>query len=203
MQRQLIYDPDGEIWQIEPGPHSYHFHTTRQGTRNFRHMIVKELEKDYTEFIGDDRFFEFQYAFFEIVNNAVSKGNCFAPDKVVSVTYHMDAKVFKLLVEDEGKGFNISKWNYFYKFRKDKERYLNIGITRTGETNIEKKFLEDSSFNKMDKEADIDILDTVITGGTGLISALEYYDRIFYNKEDVDPSKNTKVLAVKFSSGDN
>ncbi len=198
MAKKLEYDSGTELWQVAADDHFYDFYTTREGGRNFRKMISQEMMTRYMELVGDENYFQLEYCFFEIINNAISKGNKFDPEKKIHVYISMTQTIFKTIVEDEGEGFDIGKWNLFYARRKDWERMMKVNISKTGETNLERQFLETSSFNFMNKDSQIEALDIMVSGGTGMVSVVDYFDKVFVNKEGVDASKGTKVLAIKF-----
>ncbi len=66
----------------------------------------------------------------EIIKNAVKHGNKSDPEKIIKVWYAFSTEEARIIVEDEGKGFqNIDKWNTFNVDRHDclsKEDYIKL-----------------------------------------------------------------------------
>jgi anti-anti-sigma factor len=100
----------------------------------------------------------------ELIKNAVRHGNKNDPNKSVYIWFSFDAWRARLIVEDEGEGFqNIEEWNEFYRKRTecyqrgDYEEMLNYLQFRTAESS------EDD-------------------GGNALFAAIEYWnDGIVFN----------------------
>jgi len=66
----------------------------------------------------------------EIIKNAVKHGNKSDPNKKIKVWYSFSTEEARLIVEDEGEGFqNIDEWNQFNVQRQDclsKEDYIKL-----------------------------------------------------------------------------
>jgi hypothetical protein len=198
MAKGIVVEQGEEIWKPQEDDKVVEFYSSKEEGRKYRRILSEDLMAQYMEAIGDDGFMELEYCFFELVNNGISKGNCFDPEKKITVAYHLDSTLFRMRVEDDGAGFNIEKWNIFYAMRKDKERNMALSMVQDKDAKVHQEFLNQSSFNALDKDSQIDMLDTMVTGGTGLVSVVDYFDRVFYNKPDVDRTYKTKVVAIKF-----
>lgn len=111
----------------------------------------------------------------EFIKNAVRHGNKMDESKKVKVWYGLEEGRFRLIVEDEGKGFkSLNKWNAFNCKR---NRYIK-------EQNLE-KILKHASFRTADSHED--------DGGNFLFSALEYWDSgVIFNR------RKNRIAVVKY-----
>ncbi|MDD5066254.1 MAG: ATP-binding protein [bacterium] len=111
----------------------------------------------------------------EIIKNAVKHGNKCDARKKVKIWYLTSDKQFKIIVEDEGKGFtNFNEWNEFNKLRNEALKRGNI-----------EEMLKYVQYKGPESRDD--------DGGNSLFAALEYWDSsLVYN------NKKNKVAAVKY-----
>ena len=104
----------------------------------------------------------------ELIKNAIKHGNNNNINKKIKVWFNFSNNLAKLIVEDEGKGFQtLEKWNEFN--RKRTECFINHNF------NDMEKYV---AF-RTDKSDDLD-------GGNALFAALEYWNDgvIFNNKRN-------------------
>lgn len=105
-------------------------------------MFIKEFPSDYRQIryftlmiaqkappeIKEINLLEQQIS--EIIKNAVKHGNKSDPNKKIKVWYSFSTEEARLIVEDEGEGFqNIDEWNRFNVQRQDclsKEDYIKL-----------------------------------------------------------------------------
>jgi len=112
----------------------------------------------------------------EIIKNAVKHGNKSDPEKTIRVWYTFSTEEAKIIVEDEGDGFqNIDKWNSFNSNRQDclsKEDYIKLA---------------DYVSYRTEKSDDND-------GGNAMFAAVEYWNEgvVFSTKG------NTVAVGKKF-----
>ncbi|RKX94519.1 MAG: ATP-binding protein [Spirochaetes bacterium] len=108
----------------------------------------------------------------EVIKNAVKHGNKSDPEKTIKVWYSFSTEEARIIVEDEGDGFqNIDEWNSFNVSRQDclsKEDYI--------------KLADYVSF-RTEKSDDND-------GGNAMFAAVEYWN------EGVVFSSNGNTVAV-------
>jgi len=108
----------------------------------------------------------------EIIKNAVKHGNKSDPEKTIRVWYTFSTEEAKIIVEDEGDGFqNIDEWNSFNSSRQDclsKEDYIKLA---------------DYVSYRTEKSDDND-------GGNAMFAAVEYWN------EGVVFSKKGNTVAV-------
>jgi len=112
----------------------------------------------------------------EIIKNAVKHGNKSDPEKTIKVWYAFSTEEAKIIVEDEGNGFqNIDEWNSFNSSRQDclsKEDYI--------------KLADYVSF-RTEKSDDND-------GGNAMFAAVEYWNEgVVFSKKG-----NTVAVGKKF-----
>ena len=103
-----------------------------------------------------------------MIKNAIKHGNKNDPNKIIRVWYKADPDCFKLIIEDQGEGFQeIEEWNKFNQKRN--EAIMDQDM---------EKIAQMVSF-KAEKNDEKD-------GGNALFAALEYWDSglIFNNKKD-------------------
>jgi len=102
----------------------------------------------------------------EIIKNAVKHGNKSDPEKKIKVWYTFSTEEARLIVEDEGKGFNkIDEWNKFNEARQEclqNEDYIKLADYVAYRT-------EESDEND---------------GGNAMFAAVEYWNEgvVFNNK---------------------
>ncbi len=92
--------------------------------RYFTLMIVQKAPPE----IKDINLLEQQIS--EVIKNAVKHGNKSDPEKTIKVWYSFSTEEARIIVEDEGDGFqNIDEWNSFNVSRQDclsKEDYIKL-----------------------------------------------------------------------------
>jgi Osmosensitive K+ channel histidine kinase len=114
----------------------------------------------------------------EIIKNAVKHGNGSDPAKQVKVWYRFTATEARLIVEDEGPGFQeIEKWNLFNKKRQqyiDREDFVGLMNYVSWKTKKSDKY----------------------DGGNAMFAALEYWNQgVVYSGK-----RNTVAVGKKFRS---
>jgi len=112
----------------------------------------------------------------EIIKNAVKHGNKSDPDKTIRVWYTFSTEEARIIVEDEGEGFqNIDEWNTFNSNRQDclsKEDYIKLADFVSYRT-------EDSDDND---------------GGNAMFAAVEYWNQgVVFSKKG-----NTVAVGKRF-----
>lgn len=109
----------------------------------------------------------------EIIKNSIKHGNKLKISNKIYVWIGLTDNNFRLIVEDQGDGFNkLEKWNNFQKKRLD-------ALNKNDLNEIEKYILW------RDEASDID------DGGNSLFAAVEFWDDIVYN------SKKNKIAVIK------
>ncbi len=115
----------------------------------------------------------------EIIKNAIVHGNKNDPDKIMKIwwEFNKEKKMTRIIVEDEGEGFQeLGKWNDFNKKR-----------MKCFYENDFDKMLKYISY-KTDKSTDDD-------GGNALFAAVEFWNGgMIYN------TKKNKVVCIKYYS---
>ncbi len=116
----------------------------------------------------------------EVIKNAVVHGNKNDPNKKVKVwwEFNKEKKMARIIVEDEGEGFqDLEKWN---KFNEQRMKYFY-------ENNFD-EMLKYISY-RTEKSTELD-------GGNSLFAAVEFWNGgMIYN------NKKNKVVCVKFYDG--
>ncbi|MEK6796249.1 MAG: ATP-binding protein [Spirochaetota bacterium] len=132
------------------------------------------VTKNATEDLKEKNLLEQQVS--EIIKNAVLHGNHCDKAKKVRVWFHSQGKVFHLIVEDEGAGFqDLEKWNDFLSKR-----------TEAFESGDPEKMMQYVAW-RTEKSGPND-------GGNSLFAAVEYWNGgVVYNKTKNKVAVNRKV----------
>ena len=167
---ELIVDGSSPLWDINDMK-LVEYPSEILQVRNFAKSIVinvKFINKDFPINILEE-----QVA--EIIKNAVKHGNKNNKQKKVKVWYLINRELFKIIVEDEGDGFNnFDEWNSFNKKRNE--------AIKSGNMEEMIKYIQYKGPHSSHED-----------GGNALFAALEYWDSgLVYNK------KKNKVVAVKY-----
>ncbi len=163
-----ITDDDNSIWSIENMRYK-EFPSEISKMRSYTKEILSDSKID----IHDDKILQLQIT--EFIKNAIIHGNQYNKDKKVKIWYDINNDYAKIIIEDEGEGFqDMEKWNEFNKKRlhfikkQDIQNVLKYAIYKT------------------EKSTDND-------GGNFLFSAVEYWDSgIIFN------IKRNKLYVMKY-----
>lgn len=121
--KQILQDDNHELFSKED-MFSKEFPSDYRQIRYFTLMIVQKAPPEIKEI----NLLEQQIS--EIIKNAVKHGNKSDPDKTIKVWYTFTTEEARIIVEDEGKGFqHIDKWNAFNVERQaclSKEDYIKL-----------------------------------------------------------------------------
>lgn len=167
---QLVVDENSPLWDLTD-TNFIELNTDITQIRNYSQMIVRNVKfinKDFSLTILEEQVSE-------IIKNAVKHGNKLQKEKKVKLWYLVNNKFFKIIVEDEGEGFqNLDDWNECNKKRNE--------ALKKGNMEEMLKYIQYKGPNSQDDD-----------GGNSLFAAIEYWDSgLVYN------SKRNKVVAVKY-----
>ncbi len=156
------------IWETDKMKYK-EFHSDLAQIRNYSKEILTNSDMENP----DDKILQLQIT--EFIKNAIRHGNQEDKNKKVKIWYNINNDYAKLIIEDEGEGFeNLENWNEFNKHR---VHYIN-------KQDI-KNVLKYATY-KTEKSTESD-------GGNFLFSALEYWDSgIIFN------TKKNKLYAMKY-----
>ncbi|MBI4979231.1 MAG: ATP-binding protein [Spirochaetes bacterium] len=166
-EKKLLVDEQNKLFDTK-GMFYKEFASDINQIRFFTVLITKNAIEDLKE----KNLLEQQVS--EIVKNAVLHGNKCDKSKKVRVWYNSDKKMFRLIVEDEGDGFqDLEKWNTFLSNRMD-----------AFESGDPEKMMEYVAW-RTEKSGPND-------GGNSLFAAVEYWNGgIVYN------NKKNKVAVAR------
>lgn len=166
----LIVDDSSPLWDTTDCKY-FEFRSDMSKVRSITRQILEKInlkEENIPKYVLEEQISE-------LIKNAVKHGNKQDNTKNIKIWYYIDDKLFKIIVEDEGQGFqNLEEWNEFNRNRNE--------AMQSGNTERIFKYIQYKNENSDD-----------IDGGNALFAALEYWDNgLVYNK------KKTKVVAVKY-----
>ena len=175
LKDELVVDDRTELWQVSEMQHVL-FASDFNKIRVYSQQITDLVKAK----INADDFMLLHQQVSELIKNGIKHGNKNDPSKILKVWFSFNGECYKLIVQDEGEGFqDLEKWNEFN--RKRNEALLKQDFE-----------LMMQLINYHSRSSD----DT--DGGNALISALEYWDSgLIYS------AKKNKVLAVKYFFIDN
>ncbi len=167
---ELIIDEGTELWLVSDMEHKI-FPSDFYKIREYAVMITEMVKSK----LDSHSFILLQQQVSELVKNAVKHGNGNDNNKIIRVWYKFDRESYKIIIEDQGEGFeNLEQWNEFN--HKRNKAVINQDIDMLTEL---------VSFRTEKSDED--------DGGNALFAALEYWDSgLIYNK------KRNKVLAMKY-----
>jgi hypothetical protein len=170
LKDELVVDDRTELWKTGDMQHLLFpsdFTKIRVYTQQVLACVTGKISKD------DQMLLHQQTS--ELIKNGIKHGNHSDPNKILKVWFQFSGEYYKLIVEDEGEGFqDLEKWNEF-------NRQRNEALLKQ-DFELMMKLIHYHTKNSDDSD-----------GGNALISALEYWDSgLIYN------SKKNKVLAVKY-----
>lgn len=170
LKDELVVDDRTELWKTGDMQHLLFpsdFAKIRTYTQQVLTCAVGKIGKD------DQMLLHQQTS--ELIKNGIKHGNHCDPNKILKVWFQFNGECYKLIVEDEGEGFqDLEKWNEF-------NRQRNEALLKQ-DFELMMKLIHYHTKSSDDSD-----------GGNALISALEYWDSgLIYN------NKKNKVLAVKY-----
>ncbi len=151
---------------------------------NSDYKKIREYAKYVMEYALDENYQDIKVLeeqITELIKNAIIHGNdCFL-EKKVKIYFLFEKKLAKIIVEDEGEGFQgIEKWNRFNRKREkifhDDKAPMNLKI----------KYL---AYKEEDKEGD---KEEELKNGNHLFSAVSYWNQGFFFSQ-----KRNKVCAIR------
>ncbi len=166
----LVVDEASPLFDIQ-NSRFFEFPSDLEATRDYTKKIISEIESSVGSFpLG---ILEEQIA--EIIKNAIKHGNQCDYQKKIKVWFSSSKELFKIIVEDEGAGFQLlEKWNDFNRERNEALKKGNM-----------EEMMKYIQYKGPHSDAD--------DGGNSLFAALEYWDSgLVYN------AKRNKVAAVKY-----
>lgn len=110
-------------------------------------MISNILRRTH---IDEEEIEEIKSGIYEMGVNAIEWGNKFSKDLIVRVNYEITKKYLKIIVEDEGKGFNFKSYlNGEYKGLEHQEKRLDEGKRLGGfGISMAKLYFDEVSYNE-------------------------------------------------------
>lgn len=174
LKDELIVDETTELWHVTDMEHKLYpsdFFMIREYTNEVTEIAREELDRVTGVLLSQQ--------VSEIIKNAVKHGNKSDPNKIIKVWYRFNGESYRIIVEDEGEGFqDLEEWNDFNRRRN--EAVLNQDIESLAQL---------IAFHRKDSDEN--------DGGNALFSSLEYWDSgLIYN------AKKNKVLALKYFFAD-
>ncbi len=170
LKDELVVDDRTELWKTGDMQHLL-FPSDFSKIRVYTQQVMDCVKGNIKQ---DDIMLLHQQAS-ELIKNGIKHGNQCDTNKLLKVWFSFSGECYKLIVEDEGPGFqDLEKWNEFNRKRNDALAHQDFEL-----------MMQLISYHTK-KSDDSD-------GGNALISALEYWDSgLIYN------AKKNKVLAVKY-----
>ena len=169
----LLANDKDTCWDIK-GMQFVQFNSDCTKIRDYGKYVMKHRHEDYQNI----KILEEQIT--EIIKNAVVHGNHCILEKKINIYFLFEKKFVKIIVEDEGRGFQgIEKWN---RFNRKREKILNN--TRAS---IDSK-LKYLSYKEEEKGGVI----KEYKNGNYLFSAVNYWNEGFRFSQ-----KRNKVCAIR------
>ncbi len=170
LKDELIVNDNTELWSID----NMTYKLFPSDFNKIREYTLKVLG-DSKDKLPPDDWMVLNQQVSELMKNAIKHGNKCDQKRLVKVWYEFDPEFYKIIVEDQGEGFQqLKEWNDFNCKRNEAIRIQDM-----------EKMAKYIAF-KSDSSDEND-------GGNALFAALEYWDSgIIFN------SKKNKVVAFKY-----